>query len=357
MKKPRARDLGIPLDGTPGNYNAITDVGCIAVGHTTVIESDHIRTGVTAVLPCGLKNPASKVPAAVFSLNGNGEMTGSHWVEESGFLEGPILITNTHSVGVCRDSIIEWINQRYDRTDEDYYFYLPMVAETYDGMLNDINGHHITKEHAFAALNTAENGHVAEGCVGGGTGMITHEFKGGIGTASRIITINGNIYHVGALVQSNYGDRHQLSIAGVPVGKEITDLMPTYKKRKDGSIIIILATDAPLLPHQIKRLARRGSMGLARLGSVAQNSSGDIFMAFSTALPQVHHQIETWHALDNDDMDPLFQAAVESVEESILNALVAADTMTGINGNIVHAIPHEALRRILQKYNRLNSGK
>jgi len=352
--KPRARDLGIPFDGQPGALNAITDVPGVAVGHQTLIEGAHIRTGVTAILPAGQEMPFSKLPAGFFSLNGNGEMTGMHWVEESGMLEGPVMITNTHSVGVVRDAVISWLTRKTDRSSEDYSFYLPVVAETFDGCLNDINGQHVTTQDALAALNAARSGPVAEGCVGGGTGMITHQFKAGIGTASRQAIVNGNRYTVGALVQSNYGRREQLTIAGIPVGRELPDLMPDIRRFKDGSIIIVIATDAPLLPHQCKKLARRAGLGLARMGSVAQNSSGDIFLAFSTHGPVQHGALARWDAIPHDDsMNPLFQATVEAVEESIVNALIAADTMHGIHGSVVHALPHAPLQAILRRYGRL----
>ncbi|MCP4724293.1 MAG: P1 family peptidase, partial [bacterium] len=290
QNKPRARDLGIPFDGTPGKFNTITDVKGVEVGHTTLITGEGklvvgdgpVRTGVTAILPVGKKY--EPVFAGWYSLNGNGEMTGTTWVEESGFLGGPIMITNTHSVGIVRDAVVEWLVT--EPISSGISWALPVVAETYDGFLNDINGFHVKKEHAFAALNSASAGPVAEGGVGGGTGMICHGFKGGIGTSSRIVKINDNEYTVGVLVQANYGGRRGLMVAGVPVGKEITDLMPTRGANRDdengdGSIIVVVATDAPVLPHQLKRLARRVPMGIARAGGIASNGSGDIFIAFS----------------------------------------------------------------------------
>ena len=355
----RARDLGIPLDGTPGPLNAITDVPGVRVGHCTLIEGDNIRTGVTAILPLGQQGALTRVPGAFFSLNGNGEMTGSHWLEESGLLEGPVMLTNTHSVGVVRDATVSWLVEQAQRLQPAHgsHFYLPVVAETYDGVLNDINGQHVRAEHARAALDQAESGPVAEGCVGGGTGMITHKWKAGIGTSSRVVKVLGHNYTVGVLVQSNYGQREQLTIAGVPVGREITHSQPGQPAQKDGSIIACIATDAPLLPHQCKRLARRASMGLARLGSVAMHSSGDIFLAFSTQAPVTDAQgLSTWQALPHGPaIDPLFQATVEAMEEAIINAMLAGTTMTGLNGTTVHALPHDELRAVLARHGRLKA--
>jgi L-aminopeptidase/D-esterase-like protein len=357
--RPRARDLGIPFDGTPGPLNAITDVAGVEVGHTTLISGEGklvvgkgpVRTGVTAILPRG-KESSQPVFAAWFSLNGNGEMTGTTWVEESGTLEGPVMITNTHSVGVVRDAVVEWQLAREPKTHQPWS--LPVVAETWDGYLNDINGFHVRKEHAFAALDTARSGPVAEGNVGGGTGMVCHEFKGGIGTASRRLTEREGGYTVGVLVQANYGERRLLRIAGVPVGEQIPgDLVWSGG---DGSIIIVVATDAPLVPHQLKRIARRASMGLARVGSIAGNSSGDIFIAFSTANAGAAAALEGVAPLEmlaNESITPLFQATVEATEEAIVNALVAAETMTGVDGHRVVALPHERVRQILRKHNRL----
>ncbi|MBS1812208.1 MAG: P1 family peptidase [Acidobacteria bacterium] len=361
--KPRARDLGVPFDGTPGTLNAITDVKGIEVGHSTIIRGDGklqvgvgpVRTGVTAILPRGKQ---SNVPvfAGWFSLNGNGEMTGTTWLEESGLLEGPVMITNTHSVGVVRDAVIKWQLKQYSQTAQ--MWGLPVVAETWDGYLNDINGFHVKDEHAFEALNNARSGAVAEGSVGGGTGMICHEFKGGIGTASRKLNAQQGGFTVGVLVQANYGLRQQLRIAGVPVGEEITD--GTFRPRETGSIIIVVATDAPLLPHQLKRLTRRAALGLARNGSTAGNGSGDIFIAFSTANEEAGKQATIAPAmmLPNEQMNPLFTATVQATEEAIINALVAAETMTGIDDHKVIALPHDRLQQVLKKYNRLvTSGK
>jgi len=364
--KPRARDLGIPFDGNPGPHNAITDVNGVTVGHETLISGDGklevgkgpIRTGVTAILPRG--RTYDPVFAGWYSLNGNGEMTGTTWVEESGFMEGPVMITNTHSVGVVRDAVIQWQlkNKHYDGLPgyPDIFWALPVVAETYDGLLNDINGFHVTKEHAFHALDAAKSGPVPEGNVGGGTGMVCHGFKGGIGTASRLLSPENGGYTVGALVQANYGYRAALTIAGVPVGKEISDLMPQLKPASsgNGSIIVVIATDAPLLPHQLKRLARRAPIGIGRMGGIGTNGSGDIFIAFSTANPGAANREKkaTLQMLPNDKMTPLILAVAQAVEEAIANALVAAETMTGANDLTIYALPHERLKKIMKKYNR-----
>ena len=362
QNKPRARDLGIPFDGTPGPLNAITDLSGLEVGHTTLIKGDAVRTGVTAIWPRG---KASSDPAfgGWFSLNGNGEMTGTTWVEESGFVDGPILITNTHSVGVVRDAFINWQvkNHRKPGTNivyEDGFWSLPIVAETYDGYLNDTNGFHVKPEHVFQALEQARTGAVPEGNVGGGTGMICFGFKGGIGTASRIV--NGK-FRVAALVQCNCGARNQLRIAGVPVGREIP-MNPTARNRPNdtderGSIIIVIGTDAPLLPHQMKRLARRATLGLARLGSSSGNGSGDIFVAFSTANPKAAvagADPVSVSMLPNDALGPIFTATVKATEEAIVNAMIAAEDMTGQSGHTIRALPHEPLRRVLKKYNLLS---
>lgn len=362
--KPRARDLGIPFEGTPGKFNAITDVAGVEVGMVTLIEGEGklvegkgpVRTGVTAILPKGKKS-IDRVFAAWFTLNGNGEMTGTTWVEESGGLGSPIMITNTHSVGVVRDAVIEYYMKRVDQATYSGDVSLPVVAETWDGFLNDINGFHVKKEHAIRSIESAAGGPVKEGNVGGGTGMVAHQFKGGTGTSSRVLTSEQGGYTVGVLVQANYGRRALLSIAGVPVGKEITDLLPvTGKGDVDaGSIIVVLATDAPLLPHQLKRLARRVSLGIGAMGGRGGNSSGDIFIAFSTANPEVNKDagIARLEMLPNERINPLFEASAAATEEAIVNAMVAAETMVGINGNKVHAIPHDRLVNALKKYNRL----
>ncbi|MFN0166920.1 MAG: P1 family peptidase [Bryobacteraceae bacterium] len=364
QNKPRARDLGIPFDGDPGPLNAITDVAGVEVGHVTLISgsgplavgSGPVRTGVTAILPRG-KDSKDPVFAAWFAQNGNGEMTGTPWVEESGFLEGPVMITNTHSVGVVRDAVVGWMARNGKLFQS---FAMPVVAETFDGYLNDVNGFHVKETHAVEAITKARSGPVAEGNVGGGTGMICMEFKGGFGTASRAVSIGGNQYTLGIAVQANYGRRPQLLIAGAPVGKEIADGVPRRAANpltgtEAGSIIIIAATDAPLVAHQLKRIARRITMGLARTGSTAGNGSGDIFLAFSTANPGAAsaNPLAEVRMLANGQLNPLFEATVQATEEAIVNALVAAETMTGVNGRTVVALPHDRLREVLRKYNRL----
>jgi D-aminopeptidase len=366
--EPRARDLGIPFAfGTPGRWNAITDVPGVQVGHTTLIEGKDVRTGVTVVLPRG-KGEAARQPCmgAYFSQNGNGEMTGIHWVEESGFVEGPIAITNTNSVGVVRDAVISYASKRWPTKDNDWgwtVWSLPVVAETWDGDLNDIYGMHVKPEHLFAALDGAASGSVAEGGVGGGTGMICYEFKGGIGTASRLLGAKDGGYTVGVLVQANHGLRHQLRIAGLPIGEEIKDGLvrssaarPPAPDAEAGSIIIVVATDAPLLPNQLKRLARRATMGLARTGSVSGNGSGDIFVAFSTANPGAGEETKVVDVkmLPNDKMGPLFEAVVGATEEAIVNALVAGRTMTGRGGNTVIGLPHDRVQEILKRHGMLS---
>jgi D-aminopeptidase len=361
--EPRARDLGIPFDGTPGKWNAITDVAGIEVGHDTIIEDlsedRAVRTGVTAILPRGKLTNARPVFGAFFSLNGNGEMTGTHWIEESGFLEGPVMITNTHSVGAVHEGVIQWRVANGAADASGYWWSLPVVAETWDGYLNDINGFHVRAANAQAALERAASGPVAEGNVGGGTGMICHDFKCGIGTASRVVTAADKEYTVGVLVQANYGARDLLRIAGVPVGKVIThDLAYSANPPATpgtGSIIIVVATDAPLMPHQLKRLTKRAALGLARNGSVASNGSGDIFIAFSTANVEADQGAidVTIDTLPNDSIYPLFVATVESTEEAIINAMIAARDMAGNEGHIAKAIDHQELRNVLREHNRL----
>jgi D-aminopeptidase len=360
QSKPRARDLGVPFDGNPGPLNAITDVKGVEVGETTLISGEGplkvgvgpIRTGVTAILPRG-RDSRDAVFAGYYSLNGNGEMTGTHWVDDSGFLDGPIMITNTHSVGVVRDAVIQWKVKRGEADVEGYWWSLPVVAETWDGDLNDVNGFHVKPEHVFHALDSARGGPIEEGSVGGGTGMICHDFKGGIGTASRRLSEKLGGYTVGVLVQCNYGDRSQLRIAGVPVGSEISD----QPSRNDdiGSIIVVVATDAPLIPTQLKRVAKRVPLGLGRLGSFSGNGSGDLFLAFSTANPGAAGSkgVQKLSMLPNDRLNPLFLATVQATEEAVVNAMVGAETMTGINNHTVIALPHDKLREVLKKYNRL----
>jgi len=358
--KPRARDIGVPFDGMPGPLNAITDVRGVEVGHTTLISGDAtsvagagpVRTGVTAVLPRG-KESNDPVFAGWFTENGNGEMTGTTWVEDSGFLEGPVMITNTHSVGIVRDAVIAWRLKHYGVDKEGYAWSLPVVAETWDGYLNDINGFHVKAEDAFHALDSARTGPVEEGNVGGGTGMICNEFKGGIGTASRVLDAKYGGYTVGVLVQCNYGQRDQLRIAGVPVGREIAE--PKVWNDDVGSIIVVVATDAPLIPTQLKRVARRVTLGLGRDGSYSGDGSGDIFIAFSTANPEAASSsgVRALHMLPNDQINPIFLATVQATEEAVVNALIAAESMTGLKGHTVIALPHDRLQEVLKKYNRL----
>lgn len=367
-QKPRARDIGIPFNGTTGKFNAITDVKGIEVGFSTIISGQGknirgkgpVRTGVTAILPRGRNN--NPVYANWYSLNGNGEMTGTTWVTESGFLETPIMITNTNSVGVVRDAVLKWFVDKH-WYKEDFWYTYPVVAETYDGFLNDIYGFHVKESHAYEALNTATTGHLQEGNVGGGTGMMCLGFKGGTGTSSRIVKTGDSTYTIGVLVQANFGRKASLVIAGVPVGKELLDTLnnefrlapQSYRKEGDGSIIVVVATDAPLLPHQLKRLAQRVPLGIGNVGGYGTNGSGDIFMAFSTANPTAFQRFNFTEidVLPNDLMDPLLEATVQSVEEAIINAMVAAETMEGINGNKSYALPHRLVIDLLRKYNRI----
>jgi D-aminopeptidase len=381
----RARDLGVPLEGRAGRLNAITDVAGVEVGAVTLIRGSGplvvgrgpVRTGVTAVFPRGRRGSDS-VFAGWFTLNGNGEMTGTTWVEESGRLDGPILITNTHSVGVVRDATIAWMR----RHRPGFLWTLPVVAETYDGVLNDAEGFHVGSEHVYAALDGASGGPVREGNVGGGTGMNCHGFKGGTGTSSRVLPAEEGGYPVGVLVQCNYGQRRRLTIAGVPVGLEIPDLTRCYAGREPprrswlrtlqpcgvklgsgggppletlGSIIIVVASDAPLLPHQLKRVATRASIGVGRMGGLGENGSGDIFLAFSTANPSAAADtgLATLTMLPNDRINPIFEATVQATEEAIINAMLAAETMTGADNIRSYALPHDRLIAALRKYNRL----
>jgi len=354
----RARDLGIPFDGTPGPLNAITDVAGVTVGSATIDAGD-VHTGVTAVLPRGSGGGNDPVFAGWFAQNGNGEMTGTTWVEESGFLEGPVMITNTHSVGVVRDAVIRWRLAHGGPDADGYSWSLPVVGETWDGWLNDVNGFHVTAQHAFAALDSAHAGHVEEGSVGGGTGMICNGYKGGIGTASRRLDARDGGYTVGVLVQCNYGTRQNLRIAGIPVGREIPAPEPYAFMPSDiaerGSIIVVVATDAPLLAHQLKRVAHRVTLALGRTGSISGDGSGDIFIAFSTANPGAATATQAAQVamLPNGSLDPVFGATVEATEEAIVNAMIAARDMTGIQGHRVIALPHAALQDVLRKYNRL----
>lgn len=364
LATPRARDLGIPFIGRPGAQNAITDVPGVLVGQVSLVQdfagNKKIRTGVTAILPRGKDSIQNPVYGASFALNGNGEMTGTAWLDESGFLEGPIMLTNTHSVGVVRDAVIQWRVAQDSADSSGYWWSLPVVAETWDGHLNDINGFHVKTEHAISALTQASAGPVAEGNTGGGTGMVCHEFKCGTGTASRQIRFGQQTYHIGVLVQANYGLRDYLTIAGVPVGQHLRNDR-VYSEDNPaagdtGSIIIVIATDAPLLPHQLKRIAKRAGMGLAKMGSYAGNGSGDIFIAFSTANQNASQggsvsRVEQW---PNESIDPLFLATVQATEEAIVNALVAGRDTEGHQGRYAKGINHAALKAVMKKYNRLN---
>ncbi len=384
--RPREHDLKLPIGGTPGPLNAITDVAGIEVGQVTLIAGSGllvpgkgpVRTGVTVIHPRG-RNNADPVFGSWFTLNGNGEMTGTTWLQESGYLEGPIGITNTHSVGVVRDAIIRW---EVGRKNVLQPWWLPVVAETYDGVLNDINGFHVKTEHALAALDSARGGPVREGVVGGGTGMTCLGFKGGIGTASRKLAVAEGGYTVGVLVQCNFGSRRDLRIAGVPVGEEITDLTPCVASEtipveglrtrrrcsapepaprdaaadpEQGSIIVVVATDAPLLPHQLKRIATRVSLGIGRQGGFGGNGSGDIFVAFSTANAKSWDadSLATLRMLPNDLLSPLFKATAQATEAAITNAMLAAETTTGANDIRIFAMPVDRMLAAMRKYGRM----
>ena len=370
-QKPRARDLGIPFVGTPGAFNAITDVQGVEVGYSTIISgkgentvgNGPVRTGVTAIFPRGKAKKFSPVYANWYSLNGNGEMTGTTWVTESGFLETPIMITNTNSVGVVRDAVLKWYVDTDWYSGEDWWYTYPVVAETYDGFLNDIYGFHVKEKHVLEAIENSSSGQIAEGNIGGGTGMMCLGFKGGTGTSSRVLKIKDSSYTVGAIVQSNFGAKRNLSIAGVPVGVELKDTLnsvfngPPKSRRQegDGSIIVIVATDVPLLPHQLKRIAQRIPLGIGIVGGRGSNGSGDIFLAFSTANEGAFNRddIASITSMPNDLLMPVFEATVQVVEEAIINAMIAAETMEGINGNTSYAIPHDVLVETLKKYNRI----
>ena len=370
-QKPRARDLGIPFVGTPGAFNAITDVQGVEIGYSTIITgkgentvgNGPVRTGVTAIFPRGKAKKFSPVYANWYSLNGNGEMTGTTWVTESGFLETPIMITNTNSVGVVRDAVLKWYVDTDWYSGEDWWYTYPVVAETYDGFLNDIYGFHVKEENVLEAIKNSSSGKIAEGNVGGGTGMMCFGFKGGTGTSSRVFKIKDSTYTVGAIVQSNFGAKRNLSIAGVPVGIELKDTLnyvfnaPPKSRRQegDGSIIVIIATDVPLLPHQLKRIAQRIPLGIGIVGGRGSNGSGDIFLAFSTANESAFNRDETTTvaSISNDQLMPVFEATVQAVEEAIINAMVAAETMEGIHGNKAYALPHDLLIETLKKYNRI----
>lgn len=370
----RARDLGIPFEGKCGKYNAITDVKGVEVGYSTIIQgepeentpmdSSFARTGVTAILPRGKMRSA--VFAGRFDFNGNGELTGSHWIDDSGFLHGPIMITNTNSVGVVREATSKWMvknNYFYPvykegRMIEGTGFFYPTVGETFDGILNNINGFNVKEQHAFEALENAHAGFIEEGNVGGGTGMRCHMFKGGTGTSSRVLSKENGGYTVGVLVQANHGTRENFEISGIPMGREIKGCEPVINtfsaKPGDGSIIIVIATDAPVLPWQLKKIARRATIGMGKLGGGYENGSGDIFIAFSTANENAFTYTKTnVELLSDEGLDPIYKATAEAVEEAIVNALVAAKTMIGKDMNYVPALPHSQVIEILKKYNKL----
>jgi L-aminopeptidase/D-esterase-like protein len=368
----RARGAGIPFEGSPGPINAITDVSGVEVGYVTLIDGDGqlipgqgpVRTGVTAILPRGRAEAAEGVFAGYFSLNGYGELTGSAWIEESGRLDGPITITNTHSCGLARDATIRWLTQnfpaKFERGDG---FALPVAAETYDGYLNDINGFHVRESHVFEAIESARSGPVEEGSVGGGTGMKCYQFKAGSGTASRRVRIDGDDWTVAAFVQANFGLRHLLTIAGVPVGRHLpvdgAEVAADPAAADQGSIIAVIATDAPLMPHQLTRLARRCGPGIARSGAVPANESGDLFVAFSTANTVAFDELRrraTLEFLPDFTLSPLFEATVQSVDEAVLNSLFANRSMTGRDGHTVPALSHSSVRSLMRQYGRLEAS-
>ena len=364
MAVKRARELGLDFPGQPGPLNAITDVSGVQVGMTTLIEgegalvpgSGPVRTGVTAILPRGREPDAPPVWAGVHALNGNGEMTGAHWIRDGGHFSGPVLLTNTHSVGIAHHAATRWMIETAPVFHEAHRWALPVVAETYDGVLNDINGQHVTEAHVRAALDGASDGPVAEGNVGGGTGMICYEFKGGTGTASRRVEAGG-AWTVAALVQANHGMRDWLTILGVPVGRHLREGL--LFDRETGSIIVVLATDAPMMPHQLDRLARRAAIGIGRHGTPGGNNSGDIFLAFTTANPVPHDAARTgprdFRYLADELFDPIYLAAVEATEEAVVNALVAARDMTTLRppGLVCRAIDQDALVGLMESYGRL----
>jgi D-aminopeptidase len=367
MPKPRSRDLGLPFTGTPGPSNAITDVPGVAVGMTTLIEGagplvpgrGPVRTGVTAILPRAEGDEPLPVWAGCFSFNGNGEMTGTHWIEDGGYFAGPICLTNTHSVGIAHHAAVRWMMRRYAaRFAADHAWAMPVVAETYDGTLNDINGQHLREEHVLAALDSARTGPVAEGNVGGGTGMIAYEFKAGTGSASRRLRLAGRDATVAALVQANHGRRDWFTVLGVPVGQHLREDL--LRPRDVGSIIVVLATDLPMLPHQLRRLAKRAALGIGRGGTIGGNSSGDIFLAFSTANPLAlpNHAPALWQieALDDNLFDAVYEAAIDSTEEAVLNAMLGAEDMQTLKppGRTAKAIDAGALQAVLRRYGRMS---
>lgn len=363
--RPRARDLGLPLSGNCGRYNAITDVPGVSVGQVTLIHGNGrlvlgqgpVRTGVTAILPRGRDCALQPVWAGFHALNGNGEMTGVHWIRDGGYFIGPVCLTNTHGVGAVHHGVLKWLRRAPGFDPDRHRWLMPVVSETCDAYLNDIHGLHVTPEHAGEALDRAAGGIVAEGNSGGGTGMICYEFKGGTGSASRLLRSAGQDYTVGVLVQANFGTRDQLNVCGVPVGQHLREhlLWPRQTDAVRGSIVVIIATDAPLLPHQLRLLARRATVGISRTGGYGENGSGDLFLAFSTAAdPSPDGQIAvTARYLPQGQLNALYQGVAEAVEEAILNALIAAETLVGRDDHRVQALDQGALTRLLQRYGRL----
>lgn len=365
-KAKRARDLGLPFLGMTGAYNAITDVPGVKVGFTTLIEGEGllkvgegpVRTGVTAILPRGIKDNMQPIWAGHYNLNGNGEMTGTHWINDAGYFTSPICLTNTHSVGIAHHALTKWMIENYrEQFHKEHLWAMPVVAETYDGVLNDINGQHITEKHVLNAIQTAKPGPVPEGNVGGGTGMICYEFKGGTGTSSRVINIDDEAYHIGSLVQANHGIREWLTILGAPVGKHLTKSQ--VQSEEQGSIIVIIGTDIPMLPNQLKRVAKRAAIGIGRTGTPGGNNSGDIFLAFSVAnekeIPQVSGKKLNMDFINDEAFDAIYEAVCQTVEESVINAMVASETMSMIkpHGKRVHAIDHEELLEVMKKYSKI----
>ncbi len=365
-QKRRARELGLPFPGKTGVHNAITDVPGVEVGFTTIIQGEGpveigkgpVRTGVTAILPRGKQKKLQPIWAGSYSLNGNGEMTGMHWVNDGGYFLSPICLTNTHAVGIAHHATTSWMIEQYRESfQQEHLWILPVIAETYDGVLNDINGQHVTEEHVLSAIRSARSGAVPEGNVGGGTGMICYEFKGGTGTSSRVLSLDENAYHVGALVQANHGIRDWLNILGVPVGKQLTE--GTFLSQERGSIIVVIGTDIPMLPHQLKRVAKRAAIGIGRGGTPGGNNSGDIFLAFSVAnpmsLPQLSPSNLSLEFINDERFDPIYEAVCQTVEEAVVNAMLAAEPMATVKpyGHTVHALDHERLLNVMKMYNRM----
>ena len=370
-KKIRGRQLGLPFEGETGEFNAITDVPGVLVGSKTLISGSlpmiqgkgPIRTGITSILPKGFNKEPQPIWAGMHALNGNGEMTGSHWIKDGGYFIGPICITNTHSVGITHHASIKWIiNQYKEYWSKNHLWAMPVVAETYDGVLNDINGQHVAESDVTEAINKAKSEEVQEGNCGGGTGMICYEFKGGTGTSSRMINIEGENFTIATLVQANHGIRPWLNILGVPVGKHLDNdrLLEVFENNELGSIIVIIATDAPIMPHQLRRMAKRAALGIARGGSPGGNNSGDIFLAFSTAnsklIPQLSKSKLQFEYINDEAFDDIYLSIVQSVEESVINAILAADDMETVRpeGFICKAINYEDLIKIMKKYGKFD---